>query len=534
MIAANITSRYIARRMNPLLLTLSILAASPTTENKDVYSLSNDAFTETAKHDLETLKQFIAGMRGVMKKVDGNKTLFSAKSAAVYSPEQKQTILSTWGSLFAYFAATEGLRQKYWGFVKLLPTDARHAWGFLITHTALTALLSQGLKFADYALNNKQLETILDESNDEYGIPKGAFAAFKLKAIHVATSTQLFTGDNYGILAVPLLKRQKGADAPAVKWAIDEMRSDSSDAKKSLVKHGGQLFAGNLKDIVVDNTLQAVFPAQKTFAEWMGDTKVARIGKPLVSTDDVNKLVLPRLEPGDIVVTRQNWFLSNIGLPGFWPHAELYVGASADLIKAFDGDPETDKWAASQPEKAATFSQLLEKRYPAKWKTYATGTDFQGHAPIRVIESISEGVSFTAIEHAFGVDYLGAVRPRLSKLDKARAIEHAFKYQGRPYDFDFDFFSDSTLVCTELVYKSYQPGADFRGVTIDLVDVAGRRTLPANEIVKRFDAEADGKNPQMDFVLFLDAREKEDKIIDSDVTAFRNTWKRLKWDIAQK
>jgi hypothetical protein len=89
-------------------------------------------------------------------------------------------------------------------------------------------------------------------------------------------------------------------------------------------------------------------------------------------------------------------------------------------------------------------------------------------------------------------------------------------------------------VCTELVYKAYQPASDLRGVTIELVDVAGRRTLPANEIVKRFDAEGDSKNPQLDFVLFLDGQEKTGKAVQSDVTAFRNTWKRLKWDIAQK
>ncbi|MBL8912298.1 MAG: hypothetical protein JNM17_16525, partial [Archangium sp.] len=88
--------------MSALLLALSVLSASPTTETKDVYSLSNEAFAETAKHDLETLKQFVAGMRGVLKKVEGNKTLFT-KGETIYSPEQKQTLLSTWGSLFAYF-----------------------------------------------------------------------------------------------------------------------------------------------------------------------------------------------------------------------------------------------------------------------------------------------------------------------------------------------------------------------------------------------------------------------------------------------
>ena len=272
---------------------------------------------------------------------------------------------------------------------------------------------------------------------------------------------------------------------------------------------------------------------QKSFAEWAGDTRVARIGKPLVTLQDIEKFVLPKIEPGDVMVARQNWFLSNIGLPGFWPHALMYLGTSAELAKAFDTDPEVIKWAQAQPEKAATFSELIQKRYPAKWKLYE-GKDLQGHAPIRVMESISEGVSFTAVEHAFGVDYLGVMRPRVAKVDKARAIEHAFKYQGRPYDFDFDFFSDATIVCSELVYKSYQPAADQKGVSLELVDVAGRRTLPANEIVKRYDQDLAKGTPQMDFVLFLDGNEKESKVANSDEATFRATWKRTKWDIAQK
>src|ERR1035437_2855785 len=110
-------------------------------------------------------------MHRVMAGVAKNPKLFTAKEQQVYSPEQKQTLLSTWGSLFAYFSATEGLRQNYWDFVKIAPTDPRHAWGFLITHTALTAVLVNGLQFADLALNNQQLETLFDEPSDEYGVP---------------------------------------------------------------------------------------------------------------------------------------------------------------------------------------------------------------------------------------------------------------------------------------------------------------------------------------------------------------------------
>ena len=516
------------------LLALTLLAAAPTGAPPSVYSLSEAAFIDTARADLKSLQQFVGGMNQVMSRVAANKPLFSTAQKAVYSPEQKQTLLSTWGSLFAYFSATEGLRQKYWDFVKLSPTDPRHAWGFLLTHTALTALLANGLRFSELTLNKPQLETVLDEPNSEYGVPRGAFAKFKLKAIHLATATQLFTGDNYAIAAIPFLRRQKAAADSLVSWAVGEMKADSKTARAALVRNGSKLFLLNAKDIATDVSAQAVFPVQKSFAEWAGDTRVARIGKPLVSAQDVELKVLPRVQPGDVVVSRQNWFLSNIGLPGFWPHAQLYVGTAADLQKAFDEDPEVNAWAKRQPEKAERFSQLLERRYPAKWKAYATGVDFQGHGPIRVIESISEGVSFTAVEHAFGVDYLGVMRPRVSPLDKAKAIERAFKYQGRPYDFDFDFFSDATLVCTELVYKAYLPGAEQKGLALDLVDVAGRRTLPANEIVRRFDEQSGTSAAQLDFVLFLDGSEKEGKVALADESMFRASWKRLKWDVAQE
>jgi hypothetical protein len=518
--------------MTALALALA-LAASPSTPS-DVYALSAQAFADTAKQDLATLQRFIGGMGSVMKQVNQNKALFSTRQSAVLSAEQKQTVLSTWGALFAFFSATEGLRQKYWSFVKLTPTDVRHAWGFLVTHTALTALLANGLEFTALALNNPQLETLLDEANDEYGVPRGAFADFKLTSVHVATSTQLVTGDSWAPAARLQLKRARALADDRVAWAWGEMQRDSKAAKAALVRKGLRLFAGNAADLVKDGSAKAIFPVQKDFAEWAGDTRVARVGQPLITADDVATLVLPALAPGDVIVTRQNWFLSNIGLPGFWPHAELYIGTVKDLSAAFDLDSDVTAWAKRQREGAASFTDLLARRYPAKWKAYAEGVDFQGHGPIRVIEAISEGVSFTAVEHAFGVDYLAALRPRRPPLEKARAIERAFSYQGRPYDFDFDFFSDAAMVCTELVYKAYQPGAELMGLQFELVDVAGRRTLPANELVKRFDLEADQPSRQLDFVLFIDASEKARRASSADAAALRASWRRLKWDIAQR
>jgi hypothetical protein len=329
------------------------------------------------------------------------------------------------------------------------------------------------------------------------------------------------------------MKKHKLPDDQVVAWALQEMKLSSKVARDELRYRGVALFAMHAGDILKDSALGALFPVQKGVAGWMGDTRVLREGRPLIKREQALALTA-KMEPGDILVARQNWFLSNIGLPGFWSHAEMYLGTPDVLAAYFDADPEVRKWVATQAPKAEAFTAFLEAKWPDKYRRYATGKDLMDAGLIRVIESISEGVSFTSVEHAMMVDYLGVMRPRLSRLEKARAIARAFAYQGRPYDFDFDFLSDSGLVCTELVWKSYAPSAEMKGLALPLVEVAGRQTLPANEIVKKFDLELDSPGRQLDFVAFLDGREGAGDAVLADAAAFRKSHARVKWDVAQQ
>ncbi|MGH9722018.1 MAG: protein tyrosine phosphatase, partial [Bryobacteraceae bacterium] len=107
----------------------------------------------------------------------------------------------------------------------------------------------------------------------------------------------------------------------------------------------------------------------------------------------------------------------------------------------------------------------------------------------------------------------------------------AFGYAGRPYDFNFDFLTDAALVCTELVYKSYEPAADMRGLRFPLVDVMGRKVTPANLLVRQFDEQFGTARQQFDLVLFLDGVERARKAIEASIDAFRASWKRPKWHI---
>ena len=139
------------------------------------------------------------------------------------------------------------------------------------------------------------------------------------------------------------------------------------------------------------------------------------------------------LQPGDVIITRHAKALTNLFIPGFWPHAALYVGAS-------------------------------EQRSAEKC----------------VLEARKDGVRLRALQDTLSVDAFVVLRPNLDTESINRAIERAFVHEGKMYNFDFDFFNSDRVVCTELIYRSYD-GVD--GLRIPLNDRAGRKVLSAEDFL---------------------------------------------------
>jgi hypothetical protein len=256
----------------------------------------------------------------------------------------------------------------------------------------------------------------------------------------------------------------------------------------------------------------------------MGDTRLAKDGRRLVSDAQLHDF-RAKLAPGDIILERRNWYVSNVGLPGFWPHAALHAGTQREILDSLARDPEVVATCGDLGER-------LAKKYPKAWASLAE-RDENGHDHV-VIEAVSEGVVSASIEHSCGADYVAALRPRLGPLARAHAIERALSYWGRPYDFNFDFATDDEVVCSELVLKAFEPAeGDGKGLAIPFVEVAGRRAVPPTEFVRVFSSELEQPNPRFDFVHFLDGREKEHRAVVADAKALAASATRPKWDLVQ-
>jgi hypothetical protein len=133
------------------------------------------------------------------------------------------------------------------------------------------------------------------------------------------------------------------------------------------------------------------------------------------------------LQPGDILIERTPFRLTDSFIPGYWGHAALWVGSEAELaaLGIWD-DPLT------RPFQDAIRSGR------------------------RVIEALRSGVELNPLDHFLNVDDVAVLRyGGLGPEEKARVILQALRQMGKRYDFNFDVETRDRLGCAELIYHAY-------------------------------------------------------------------------------
>ncbi|MBI5154827.1 hypothetical protein HZA57_06285 [Candidatus Poribacteria bacterium] len=429
-----------------------------------------------------------------------------------------------WGQLYDIAQGVKARADFHRDFVLWLKKERRadHVRAFLLCDVADLMVHDAGLRAADAMGNSPRWPTMFNEAQPEFGLPPGSFESLKSRIINSERTTRQFAAKQY--LSV-LRKLDDFAPATAGdegQWLLSEAERLEETVQQRLLDRGIDLAFQQSKDTAGELAFKAWFPVQKRVANTMGDIKMKRHGVYLASKEQIAEL-RAKLQPGDIGVTRKNWYLSNAGIPGFWPHALLHLGTPQELTAFFD-DPEVKVWCASRELPASDFPSYLAARHPKAWGLYAGGDN-----NMSFLEAVAAGVVFHPQDVTLGADCIGVVRPRLTKVQLAQAIDRAFGHSGKPYDYNFDFVTDSALVCSELVYKTFQPEGGFTGIKFPLKETLGRPLLPPTEIVKKFDLEWGSPGQQLDFVAFLDARESEGVSVWGTLEEFRHSWQRPKW-----
>ena len=325
-------------------------------------------------------------------------------------------------------------------------TETRELRTFLIGYCAICLLVRIDRIFLFDVAYHSLIQRKLNEPFPEYRIPKKQytkiFEAFinegdalnALRAIKLAKEKrrellQFRDDDEVGFLVERLGELEKAL--------IPSKRRYFKDAW-AFVSHKWR----RLGVVSMQNLLAAVLEGLGRTASELAERDNKKVSAELQAS------IASFLECGDVLITRHAKALTNLFIPGYWPHAALYIGTPAQRSNIGVQDDRANERLAVDD--------------------------------ICVLEALKDGAQLRPLSETLAVDALVVLRPRLRPASIARAVERAVAHEGKMYNFDFDFFSSDRLVCTEVIYRAYDGLEDLR---FPLQERAGRKTLSAEDLL---------------------------------------------------
>ena len=180
-------------------------------------------------------------------------------------------------------------------------------------------------------------------------------------------------------------------------------------------------------DFFMGNVMGVKYTASKRFVNLMGVVEL-RKGK-LYGQTYWEEFVKARLKPGDILLEKSPFRLTERMVPGYFAHAALYVGKEEDL---------SELELLSYPHIRQHLSDISEGR--------------------NIVEALREGTKLSSVQSFLDIDDLAILRPKpnvISQKDVREAIKLAFSHLGKKYDFNFDTNTWNVVTCSELIFQSY-------------------------------------------------------------------------------
>lgn len=317
---------------------------------------------------------------------------------------------------------------------------------FLIGYAATCLLIRLDrlmlFEIADHSIVQRKL----NEAFPEYRIPRKQytriFSAFvDQKNVLAIRNAMRFAETNRSDLDA----LREDVDVGFIVEQLGELESALNPSARSYLKRSWNYVSHKWRRrgvVSAQNVLAGVLEGVGRIASEIADLKNKSV------TDDIRAEIGKFLQPGDVIVTRHAKALTNLFIPGFWPHAAFYIGRREQVTDA---------------------GIVMDSRVDALWS-----------GDICIIESRKDGVRLRPLTDTLSVDKFVVLRPNLDAGVVHQAIGRSLQHQGKMYNFDFDFFNSDRVVCTELIYRAYD---GIGGVSFPLSERAGRKTLSAEDLI---------------------------------------------------
>lgn len=400
--------------------------------------MRDDTYQSSATIDKESgLSTLLAAYAGLPKASDMGALIRDSEAAndrGYYNPSEDERLRDTYTRYLT-------IRSVLWQVIESIPDAAKQVqrdplsatddeWkGFAIAFCAAELIVRTGEYLIDVARDQDIIWKKLDEADLRYSLKRKSFTRLYRQLTSVSKMRGFYraceTYDKYSDKVISQSPREisdilKGLNLPTAS------RGDHLKRYRRFVRH-------SVKRRNISAWQNILFSIFEMMGSDIADLKIPLIKPPSspkrVTAETISTL-RDILQPGDVFVTRHDDAMSNVFLPGYWPHSALWLGAD-------DAD---------------------------------------------ILEAKKDGVLLREVEETLQVDAFVVIRPKLTSNQIDEALARGRSHAGKLYDFVFDFRTTDRLVCTEVIYRTYH---GMGAIDFELILQAGRHCLSAEELLNQ-------------------------------------------------
>ena len=338
-----------------------------------------------------------------------------------------------------------------------LPPDDRNAT-FLVGYAGALVLIDAARFLHDLTLDRPIVRRKLNEAVPTFDIAAGSYDRIQRSLIRTRHAWHLYHAMNFFAENEHDLRLFANANSLQPLFdIIDELKGCVDVSLHRFAVTRLRIKGDQTKRRIARTLFQRSMYGIQKFVSSVAADKYVRIGHQPQLPPSVVTALANIVEPGDVFVVRKEFAFTNYFLPGYWPHAALYVGTPNEL-----SDMGIHKDEAVSP----------------RWQQLLSNDELGNRS---VVEAMKDGVRIRSWESPLRCDSIVVLRPNVAREHRATAIARAFSHESKRYDFDFDFGRSDRLVCTEVVYRAYEGLGNLK---FPLRKRAGRPTLSGADLME--------------------------------------------------
>jgi hypothetical protein len=406
--------------------------------------------------DLQTLREIVTRLDQLEGRLEVSPIPSAVTQRGYFTPDEDDRVRQ---GVLVYRncrLATYEMILRYRDYALMEPASCRLRC-FLVAFGAALELYAKSLKIISFAEHVPRLRAKINEPDIKYDMEAGFFDEVLAGYSRLCNYRSMLQADAFWRAhrsEAHAMAAETGGDWV---WLLDLIRRQRHAVRSRLwhvlwerLRHDWRAFGLS----ILSPFRHARHGLESLLGDRLADTQVT--GQPKAAiTLEVAMDLRPLLQPGDVLLVRDDSRLTAALVPGFWTHAALFLGTRSDLEGlGLNTHPHVVRHWQDIPENCGPLGLVIEALFPC--------------------------VQLNPLEKCLLVDHLVVLRPTLPTSDIAAALGEAMGHLGKPYDFEFDFNNSSRIVCTGLVYRSYHHRGN---ILFSLSKRLGRFTLTGDDII---------------------------------------------------